>query len=179
MSRTRWTTIAVAVFVLALGAIFVAAVMDDGAPTHGSMLGKVTPTVSLTDLRTGKAITNQQLAGKTVVVNFWNDWCIPCRQETNALREFYDAHKDEPDFVMLGIVRDPHGWGNVRDYMQAERMGWTIVRDNGDGAAVAFGTTGQPETYVIGPDGVVHGELFGPARFSDLDVMVNRAQGIG
>jgi cytochrome c biogenesis protein CcmG/thiol:disulfide interchange protein DsbE len=177
--RTRWTTIAVTVVVLVLGAVLVAAVMGDGAPAHADMLGKSTPAISLTDLRTGKPITDDALANKTVVVNFWNDWCIPCRQETPALRDFYELHRNEADFVMIGIVRDPHGWGKIREYMGDEQIGWTVARDEGSSAALAFGTTGQPETFVIGPDGIIHAQLFGPARVADLQAMVDRARGIG
>ena len=66
---------------------------------------KAAPTFDLEDL-TGKAISSKALAGKTYVVNFWNSWCIPCRQEQPALRTFYAAHQSEPDFEMVGIVRD-------------------------------------------------------------------------
>ena len=60
------------------------------------------------DLRrsTASRSSSTSLAGKTVVVNFWNTWCIPCRQEAAGAQGVLRAHRDEPDFAMVGIVRD-------------------------------------------------------------------------
>ena len=53
-------------------------------------------------------------------MNFWNSWCIPCRQEEPALQTFYAAHRNEPDFAMVGIVRDDSA-EPIRSYVAAER----------------------------------------------------------
>ena len=66
---------------------------------------KAVPAFSLETLD-GKRVSARSLAGKTYVVNFWNSWCIPCHQEAPALESFYARHRTEPDFAMLGIVRD-------------------------------------------------------------------------
>ena len=68
----------------------------------------------------GKTIDTKSLAGKTYVVNFFNSWCIPCQQEAPALQAFYDAHKNEHDFEMIGVVRDDEETA-VRDYVDGKQ----------------------------------------------------------
>jgi cytochrome c biogenesis protein CcmG/thiol:disulfide interchange protein DsbE len=123
----------------------------------------------------GKALDASTLAGKTVVVNFFNSWCIPCQREAGNLAAFYDEHKNEPDFAMVGIVRDDEP-GAVRDYVKSEKIGWPVALDPNGSAALGFGTTGQPETYVISPDGVAVCGALGPSTQAALDVWVEAAR---
>jgi cytochrome c biogenesis protein CcmG/thiol:disulfide interchange protein DsbE len=176
MTRIRWITAGVAAFVVLLGALFVVVVGKDPSQTHASMLDRRAPTLDLPNAAGGTPVSTAALRSRTVVVNFWNTWCIPCRQEHDALAEFYARHRDDRDFAMIGIVRDDDE-DAVREYVARENVGWTIAMDPKGTAAIAYGTTGQPETYVIGPDGVVHAQLFGPASVSDLETMYARARG--
>jgi cytochrome c biogenesis protein CcmG, thiol:disulfide interchange protein DsbE len=187
MTRVRWVTLGVAVFVLALGAIFVATIGGGDSQRHGSLLNRRAPRIDVRDLdgrpvtldtttpSTGPAVTNGTLEGKVVLVNFWNSWCIPCKQEAPALAEFYAKHRNDPDFAMVGIVRDDD-MRAVREYVARENVKWTIANDPNGRAAIAFGTNGQPETYVIDSDGVVRAELWGPAGVDDLDQMLRAAR---
>jgi cytochrome c biogenesis protein CcmG/thiol:disulfide interchange protein DsbE len=163
-------------FVVALGAVFVVAVGGGPKEQHGSLVGRPAPPFALTDVDGGTPVTTSALQGRTIVVNFWNSWCIPCRQEHPALAEFYARHRDDPSFAMVGIVRDDDAKA-VREYVARENVRWTIALDPKGAAAIAYGTTGQPETYVIGPDGTVHAELWGPASVGDLERMYDAAKG--
>ena len=77
---------------------------------------------------------------------------------------------------MIGIVRDDDKQ-KVADYVAAEDVGWTIVLDPKSKAALAYGTTGQPETFVIGPDGRVAGEQFSAVTVDNLELMFRAARG--
>ena len=116
------------------------------------------------------------LAGKSVVVNFWNTWCIPCRQELPALKEFYRTHANDSDFVMIGIVRDDTT-PEVRRYVRQEKIGWVVALDPGSKAALDFGTRGQPETFVLAPDGQMVGFQWGPSTVAGLEAMLATARG--
>ncbi|NUS72220.1 MAG: TlpA family protein disulfide reductase [Corynebacteriales bacterium] len=52
------------------------------------------------------SFTLDEFAGKVVVINFWGQWCAPCRAEADDLIEVYEATKAQ-GVEFLGInVRD-------------------------------------------------------------------------
>jgi cytochrome c biogenesis protein CcmG/thiol:disulfide interchange protein DsbE len=77
---------------------------------------------------------------------------------------------------MVGIVREDTKQA-VRDYVRTQKVTWPVAFDPGAKAALDFGTRGQPETYAIGPDGLVVASKFGPVTPQALDQMVSYAQG--
>lgn len=175
----RWVAVAFAAGVAVLAVVLALTVSSDphAEANTSRLVGKTAPAFSLRALD-GTPITSESLAGKTVIVNFWNTWCIPCRQELPALKRWYASVKDRVDVVFLGIVREDDE-RSVREYVRAEGMHWLIAFDPGGRAALGFGTRGQPETYAIGPDGVIAGSIYGPVTPQILDRMVARAQGTG
>jgi cytochrome c biogenesis protein CcmG/thiol:disulfide interchange protein DsbE len=101
---------------------------------------------------------------------------VPCLEEHDSLAAFQQEHASDPDVRLVGIVRDDTK-AAVDAYVKAQHVDWTVALDPGDKASVAFGTRGQPETYVIGPDGVVVAAKYGPISTAELDAVVARAQG--
>ena len=173
--RARWIAIMVGVLLVAFGVVL--AVQHRSEPSvprlvqeHGAM-----PSFAVRTLA-GKQLDSSSLNGKTVVVNFFNSWCIPCQQEAPQLKAFYDEHKNEADFAMIGIVRDDDT-AAVRAYVDAQKLGWTIATDPNGSAALGFGTTGQPETYVIAPDGSAVCGVLGASSQADLDTWLAAARG--
>jgi cytochrome c biogenesis protein CcmG/thiol:disulfide interchange protein DsbE len=143
------------------------------------LVGKPAPDLHLTRYD-GTKVTSADVAGKVVLVNFWNTWCLPCRQELPVLQQWYRAHRSDPDVVFLGIPRDESSASAMRDAVRTDHMGWAVRDDGGaESATLDFGTRGQPETYVIAPGGVVAGSLFGPATVDQLDQMVAGARRVG
>ena len=53
----------------------------------------------------GKPVTLKDFAGKTLLVNFWASWCIPCRAEMPALDALAKKF-NSPDFMVLPINLD-------------------------------------------------------------------------
>lgn len=143
--------------------------------TRSRLVGRHAPAFTLSTID-GKQVSSSSLSGKTVVVNFWNTWCQPCQQELPTLLDYWSQHAKDPDLVMVGIVRDDTQ-GAVEAEVRDQHIGWTIAMDPGAKAALAFATRGQPETYVIGPDGVIAGSQYGPVSVQSLDQMVAAARG--
>lgn len=175
--RTRWTALLIGVAVAALGVIFALQVDSDPSATKNQsrLVGTRVPELDLPNLAGGR-IQLADFVGKTVVINFWNTWCVPCRQEHEALVAFHAQHRGAGDVVLVGIVRDDTE-SAVRSYVRDNNVGWLVALDPGDRASVAFATRGQPETYVVGPDGVIVAVRFGPSTTRELNELVARAAG--
>jgi peroxiredoxin len=175
----RIVALAVALLVVVLGVVLALNVGNDPqADTKQShLVGKAAPAFDLPNLAGGR-VTLADVAGKSVIVNFWNSWCIPCQQEEPALQQFYAAHKDDSDFVMVGIVRDDTT-SQVRKFVDANKVGWTVALDPKNEATLAFATRGQPETYAISPGGVVAAANIGPMSAQGLETFLAAARASG
>ncbi|MEM9291262.1 MAG: TlpA disulfide reductase family protein [Acidobacteriota bacterium] len=118
------------------------------------------PTFTLSNLA-GETVRLEDFRGQTVVLNFWADWCPPCRTEIPAFSSFADRR---PDIVVLGVAVD-----GTREQLQAasKQLGITypvLVAD--EGTVAAYRVSSLPTTVVVRPDGSVRssyaGMMFGP-----------------
>ena len=172
--RARWIALAVGVVLVALGVVF--AVQHRSEPSVPRLVQEhaAAPAFTVKTLD-GTTLDSTSLRGKTYVVNFFNSWCIPCQQEEPALKAFYAEHKGEADFAMVGIVHDDET-SAVRSYVGTQRINWPVGLDPNGTAALSFGTTGQPETYVIAPDGVAVCGVLGASTQAELNVWLQAAR---
>jgi cytochrome c biogenesis protein CcmG/thiol:disulfide interchange protein DsbE len=174
-SRRPWIFAGVALmFVLAILGLMIASLGKDPRADNRRLEGKPVPRFVLNTVD-GQVIDSDDLRGGVVVVNFWNSWCVPCRQEQPDLLAFYEAHKNDPDFTMVGIVRDDSE-SAVRQFLVSNPTPWIIAFDPDARAALDFGTFGQPETYTIDANGIVRGSFFGPASVADLEGLLTKAR---
>jgi thiol-disulfide isomerase/thioredoxin len=173
---TRWLALTVALIVLLFAVVLGTQVGSNpqAESKTSALVGNRVPEFSVRTLE-GDVLTEADLAGRAVIVNFWNTWCPPCHQELPALKAFHAAHADESDFLMLGIVRDDTE-DAVREYVVEENLGWVIGLDPVSKATLAFGTRGQPETFALTRDGQVVAFQAGPATEEILERMLAEAR---
>jgi cytochrome c biogenesis protein CcmG/thiol:disulfide interchange protein DsbE len=175
----RWIALAVGVVLVAFAVVLATQVGNDPRKDakESHLSGHAVPKFAVETLD-GETLTSRDLAGKAVIVNFWNSWCPPCQQEHPALTEFYARHNDDQNFALVGIVRDDTKAATER-WIKKHGDDWTIATDPGGKAALAFATRGQPETFAISPDGVIVGYQFGPSSVDDLEQLLSAARGGG
>ncbi len=173
--RTRWIALAVGVVLVAFGVVLAVQHRSEPSVPRLVLEHAPAPSFALQGLD-GKAITSAKLKDKTYVVNFFNSWCIPCQQEAPALKAFYAEHKAEADFAMIGIVIDDDAT-TMRGYVRNQNITWPVGIDANGSASLSFGTTGQPETYVIAPDGVTVCGTLGASTQAALDAWLQAARG--
>jgi cytochrome c biogenesis protein CcmG/thiol:disulfide interchange protein DsbE len=172
--RIRWIALAVAVVLVALGVVLAVQTRSEPSIPRLVLEHATAPALNLKTLD-DKPVTSAQMRNKTYVVNFFNSWCIPCQQEEPALKEFYDQHKSEPDFAMLGIIIQDDA-STMRGYVSDKGITWPVLVDPQGSAALDYGTTGQPETYVVAPDGVVVCGTLGPSTVAALNTWLDAAR---
>jgi cytochrome c biogenesis protein CcmG/thiol:disulfide interchange protein DsbE len=175
----RWIALGIGVVIVAFSVVLATQVGNDPRvdAKKSQLAGRDAPQFTVETID-GRRLSSSDLAGKSVIVNFWNTWCAPCREEHPALQKFYARHADDPDFEMVAIVRDDTERA-VRRWVDDKRDGWIVAFDPGGKAALAFGTRGQPETFAISPDGVVVGYQLGASSVGDLETLLDATRGVG
>jgi thiol-disulfide isomerase/thioredoxin len=144
----------------ALTALLAAGALQVGGMLRAPELPAQAPDFALTSAA-GDPLSLAQHRGQTVVLNFWAEWCGPCRMEIPSFAAFAE---NNPDIVILGLATDgdPRRLGPV-----AEKLGitWPVARADAETVA-AYGVRSLPTTVVVGPDGEVKaahaGMLFRP-----------------
>lgn len=70
----------------------------------------------LTDLK-GKAVTEEMMKGKIVILDFWATWCVPCMQEMPYLQKVYEKYKNNSKVMFMVVnsgarntIKDAVGW---------------------------------------------------------------------
>lgn len=61
------------------------------------------PPIQITPIGDAPAHTQDDLAGKIVLLNFWGTWCGPCQIEMPRLDRLYMNCKEDPDIRILSI----------------------------------------------------------------------------
>lgn len=135
----------------------------------------------------GKPLTLADFAGKTLLVNFWASWCIPCRAEMPALAAL--ARKfDGPDFMVLPINLDigEEGLRKARAFLASDKIeGLPLYADPSLKAldrlkdnAVALGL---PASLLLDRKACEVAVLQGPAEWDspDGENVIRALQGIG
>ena len=121
--------------------------------------------------------------GRTVLLNLWATWCVPCRQEMPALDRLQGMFGSK-DFAVVAVNIDTARLDRPKAFL--DEIGVKNLKLYTDNTAAAFQTLkqagkvlGLPTTILIGKDGCEIGTMAGPAQW-DLEealTLLNAIQG--
>lgn len=145
-----------------------------GLLTPALQVGDRAPDFALADLD-GDPVHLSDYAGKTVLVNFWASWCVPCVEEFPVLASALDTHADD-GLVVIGIVYRDRSEA-ARAFVDQSVADWPVAMDPGEVVARAYGVYGPPESWIIGPDGTVVSRQIGPYGAAELEAQLDEVLG--
>jgi thiol-disulfide isomerase/thioredoxin len=132
------------------------------------------PDLSFEDAQ-GKPKKLSDWRGRTVLLNLWATWCVPCRKEMPAL-ESLQTRLGGPDFEVVAVnidTRDPQKPKNFLKEANLNRLGYftdqnaKIFQDlKGIGRAL-----GMPTSVLVDPQGCEIGTIAGPAEWGSDDAV--------
>jgi len=100
-----------------------------------------------------------QLKGTPVVVNFWGEWCPPCREEMPRLVAAHEEFGDRVQFVGVDVLDSRT---QARSFMEQFGMTFPSVFDVSDAIKTPLGLFGQPVTAFFRADGSLDFAYTGP-----------------
>lgn len=152
-------------FIVLAGFLYVGLSMDP-KEVPSVLIEKPAPEFTLpTLLFPSKQVSSGDFKGKAYLLSVWASWCVSCRQEHPVLM---DLARDT-DIPIFGLnykdqrkdaVRWLNKYGNpytVSGYDIKGRVG------------IDWGVYKVPETFVVGPKGIIHYKHLGPLSEEILD----------
>jgi len=170
------------VIVVAVAAIWWWQSGSDDDSAAGAFAGKEAPGVTLTTFD-GNSIDLADLEGSVVVVNFWAEWCAPCKEEMPAFQEVFEQTMltGEP-VVILGVNLKSDREENALKLL--DELGITYITGPDEGGEdplhgpiqQAFGIPDSyPATIIIRPNGVIDALRIGPMETDELRERIKHA----
>jgi thiol-disulfide isomerase/thioredoxin len=111
--------------------------------------------------------------GRTVLLNLWATWCVPCRKEMPAL-DALEADLGGPHFEVVAVnidTRDPQ-----KPLAFLKEIGVTRLAYYADQSAMVFEDLktdgkafGMPTTLIVDGSGCEIGDMAGPAEWASDD----------
>jgi cytochrome c biogenesis protein CcmG/thiol:disulfide interchange protein DsbE len=140
------------------------------------LLGREAPRFALPVIGGNETVTLDSLRGRTVVMNFWATWCVPCYQEHPVLAAGPGRFGGE--VVFLGVVYQDEQ-ATVERFLREQGSAYRSLMDEEGKVAIAYGVYGVPETFFISPAGTIVDKHVGPLTASLLNRYVERARSGG
>jgi peroxiredoxin len=113
----------------------------------------------------GKMVSLTDYRGKVVFLNIWATWCPPCRKEMPSMEKLYQQLKGE-DFEILAVSVDTAGATVVGPFMKKYKLSFPALLDTRGTVQNIYGTTGLPESFIVGRKGIIEKIVIGPTDWS-------------
>jgi thiol-disulfide isomerase/thioredoxin len=135
---------------------------------------KTLPSLAFKDA-SGADKTLADWRGRTVLLNLWATWCVPCRKEMPAL-DALQAKLGGPDFAVVAINIDTRDTDKPKAWLKdvgIHKLGYYAdnsakVFQDLKAAGKAFG---MPTTLLVDPNGCEIAALAGPAEWASDDAV--------
>ena len=127
----------------------------------------------------GQPASLADFEGQVVLLNIWATWCAPCRVEMPSMERLYHELKDEEFEIVAVSVDAPIGQadsmgipgGDIGAFAESLSLTFPILHDPEGRIQRIYQTTGVPESFVIGRDGVIQRKLLGPTEWDRAEYL--------
>ena len=170
---TRWMRLVIlALTVGGLVALLAYGFTHDERYLRNPVTAEQGPSLALT-LFDGKVIRLEDFRGKTVLVNFWASWCIPCRAEASALERAWRKNKDK-GVIFLGVnIQDKED--DARAFIKEFGITYLNGPDPNGNIAVDYAVWGLPQTFFIDPQGRITYKNAGELKAAIIATKIDEA----
>ncbi len=176
-ARRQWMIVAGVVAALAIG-LFVA-VRSFGADLFPVAPGSKAPEFQAATMVAGAPATKNitDYRGQVVLLNMWATWCGPCKQEMPGIQALHQTLGPKGLRVVAISVDDPGFEEQIRAFVAEHKLTFEILHEGSGKIERDYQTSGIPETFLIGKDGVIRKRVIGAAQW-DSEANIKLIQGL-
>jgi len=137
----------------------------------------------------GRPASLEDYRGKVVLLNIWATWCPPCVYELPSMQRLHEELAGG-NFEIVAVSIDARAGsvdaagrpgGDIRAFADSLGLTFTILHDPEGTIQRTYRTTGVPETFLIGGDGIIYRKASGETAWDQPEVIaaVRRLIGSG
>jgi peroxiredoxin len=130
------------------------------------LIGNTAPDFTVKD--SDHTVRLNDLRGKIVVLNFWTTWCGPCVEEMPSLEQLQKNMGSKITVLAVSTDDDNDAY---HQFLKEYGIDFLTVNDQQKKSAELYGTTGQPETFIIDPSGVVRRRFIGAENWTSPEIV--------
>lgn len=123
-------------------------------------------------LMDGGTLHFEDLRGKVVLVNYWAEWCKPCREEIPELNAFQRSHGDRVQ--LLAVNFDGVRGDLLQQQAGALGIDFPVLAEDPRAQFAVKPSGVLPETLVIDRDGNFRQVLLGPQKEEQLAALLQQ-----
>lgn len=157
-----------------LVAALAAGTSKSAGTVRSPLLGRQAPPIDSPALVGGRYDSATE-SGRFLLVNFFDDDCIPCIREHDDLMNFEARHRPAGDVGVVSVLFDTSS-EEALSFFDEHGGSWPVVLDPDGRIAVSYGVAQVPESYLVSPQGVVLTKLVGGVTSSQLDQLLESAK---
>jgi len=139
---------------------------EAGIPTAREGIDPIDFSLPLLD---GTKITLSQYKGKVVFLNFWAEWCGPCREEMPSIEAVYQKLKNKGLEVLAVNLRDTKN--KVSSFMKEYKLNFPALLDEKGTIGSYYNVQAIPTTYIIDRRGLIIARLVGSINWNSPQVI--------
>lgn len=122
-------------------------------------------------LLNGGKMALEDTRGQVTILNFWASWCGPCKDEAPHLQTFYEAHKDDVQFLAVNVTsRDEIK--NIEKFVKQFELTFPVLLDESGEVSTMYGAFTIPTTVFLNKDGEIVQEIAGPLNEELLEQII-------
>jgi peroxiredoxin len=137
-------------------------------PAGEPRVGYLAPDFTLQSID-GQTVQLSALRGKSVVINYWVTWCVPCMTELPILDSIFQDYQDQGMMLLSvnGIEQDE--LTKVNETVNSLALTYPVLLDKGDLLKQKYWIGGfVPTTFFIDDQGIIREILLGSASEADF-----------
>jgi peroxiredoxin len=165
--RQQWLAVLAVIVLLAGGLVAATRYMGDELfPVNVGAAAPDFRAVTVDASAPARVKTIADYRGDVVLLNVWATWCPPCRAEMPSIQRLHEAYAPGGLKVVAVSIDDKGQEQAIRDYAREYGLTFEILHDPSGAISRSYQTTGVPETFVIGRDGVIRKKVISAADWS-------------
>lgn len=124
----------------------------------------------------GQKVPAASVDGQWLVINYWAEWCAPCRKEIPELNGLAEEGKAK-GFRVLGVNFDGLRDADLLKASQTLGVRYTVLADDPAPRFSLPRSEALPVTYIIDPQGKMREQLLGEQTAAGLQARLSAFRG--